>query len=358
MSARAGQYIRRLTRLCVVASVISSCDAAGAQSYEFTESGLVARYGVLGGDIYWVDNDRALLIGGKRDDFVVPVPGVKEQRFHLLLWNPKQKSVVVVHGGDIANGSLCFFGGYLRLEYTSDYRRPSTDQRWQVLEGSLGKEALRRLDDTALQDLRSRAVEVNPHTCREYERSKLPTLGFRTVPLLEGDFVSQEREAKIGEVVHWKYWPRNSSPVSLDITPELIGVARYSRYRDSYVLVEHPRGVQFGDKVVRPSWLLDRTGKVTPFSPPSGPWMRGSTSVMPTKAGLFLTSHAVDVKGNGAAGGYLQSGNTLARIISGVPISFDVSPDGCDIALSIFDYAPRQSSTPRIKTIHVCSKGR
>jgi hypothetical protein len=85
--------------------------------------------------------------------------------------------------------------------------------------------------------------------------------------------------------------------------------------------------------------------------------MRGSTRVMPTKEGLFLGSHAVDVRGNGAAGGYLQKGGRLWRIISGVPPSFDVSPNGCEVALSVYDWIPSKTVIPRVKVINVCSRG-
>jgi len=84
--------------------------------------------------------------------------------------------------------------------------------------------------------------------------------------------------------------------------------------------------------------------------------MRGSTRVMPTKQGLFLTSHAVDVRGNGAAGGYLQQENQFLRIIPGLPVSFDVTPDGCNIALSIYDRTESEISIPRLKAVNVCER--
>ena len=351
------------SRFYVLALTAAVCgaDVAGnaiSAPFAISEAGLVARNRVDGADIHWVDNDRVLLIAGKSGDVAIPEPDVKEQRFHLLLWTPKASRVAVVHNADIANGSLCFSAGYLRLAYTSDYRRAPIDQRWQVLEGPLGKETLRQLDRSALEDLRNHVVVVNPYTCREYQRQTLPKLGVRTTPLLDGDFISQEREPRPAETVHWKYWPRGGSAVSLDMTPEVVGVARYSRYADAYVLIEQPHNTQFGDRVVRRSWLLRRAGEIRPFTPPSGPWMRGSTAVMPTKAGLFLTSHAVETTGNGAAGAYLQAGDALVRVIAGVPTSFDVSPDGCRVALSIYDFSPRQSATPRVKAFDVCTKGR
>ena len=78
---------------------------------------------------------------------------------------------------------------------------------------------------------------------------------------------------------------------------------------------------------------------------------------MPTSKGLFLASHAVDVRGNGAAGGYLEKHGRLVRIIVGRPVSFDVALNGCEIALSIYDKTESETVIPRFKVLNVCSRG-
>jgi hypothetical protein len=158
-------------------------------------------------------------------------------------------------------------------------------------------------------------------------------------------------------MVHWAYWPQSGSPVLLNMTPEAIGVQRYSEYLDTYVLHEYPRGVVFSDTVIRRWWLMDRSGKIRDFTPPTGPWMRGSTLAAPTKRGLFLISHAVFDGGNGAAGGYLIDRGEPKRIVAGLPTSFDVSGDGCRVALAISDWSRDKPVTPWVKVLNLCRNG-
>jgi hypothetical protein len=87
--------------------------------------------------------------------------------------------------------------------------------------------------------------------------------------------------------------------------------------------------------------------------------MNGTTSVAPTRRGMFLTSNAVSVGrgGNGAAGGYLLITGRLMRIIAGLPNAFDISPDGCRVALSIADQTESTGFVRRLKMLDLCSKG-
>jgi len=327
-------------------------------SYEITDSGLIGRALGAATDVRWIDNERVVLIGAQADRYVEPEAGRKERQFRLFIWQPKRRHLVQHLDADIAMGSLCVFKDYVRLEYSSDYRLSPESKRVRVFEGTLGYEKVTPIDAAALEARRSHAQAVNPYTCKEYDVRALPKLGVRVSPLLDGEYLSKDREPTSGEVVHWKFWPRQGNPVLLKISPEVVGVAGYSRYLDSYILGEGPRHVVFSDSVVRRSWLLDHAAKITDFTPPSGPWMRGSTTVTPTKRGMFLTSHAVDVRSNGAAGGYLLTDGRLLRIIAGLPVSFDVSPDGCGVVLSIYDKTESKVAIPRIKSIDICSRGR
>src|SRR5438477_11152705 len=84
--------------------------------------------------------------------------------------------------------------------------------------------------------------------------------------------------------------------------------------------------------------------------------MRGTTLVAPTRRGLLLVSHAVDAKGNGAAGAYVQDGKGLFRFIEGLVTSFDVSPNGCRLAVAIADRSREKMVIPWIKVVSLCLK--
>lgn len=326
------------------------------RGYEIRESRYLGRPGGIQQDIYWLDNDRVIFIGAKPDDFVEPIAGLKELRYGLYVWNLSTGIVDRHYGKDIANGNLCVFQRYVRLSYTSDYQRGPVNQNWYSFHGLFGEEEVVRFDQRMREEQRNHERMVNRFTCREYKGSELPTLGYQVTPLLEGEFVSKDQKQRLSEVVHWKYWPLAGAPILLNMTHEVIGVGRYSAFLDGYVLYEGPRGVEFSDTVVRRSWLMDRKGSIRDFTPPSGPWMRGSTIVAPTKRGLFLLSHAVYSGGNGAAGGYLVLGGEPQRVIAGLPTSFDVSADGCRVALAISQWSRDKPVTPWLKVVNLCTR--
>jgi hypothetical protein len=327
-------------------SVICDAQVRDARGYAVMDSGYLGRPGGIQQDIYWLDNDRVIFIGAKLNDYIEPTSGLRFLNYGLYVWDTKTNAVKLHHEGSLYS-SICVFQGYIRLEFDRKGSR-------YVLEGPFGKENLRRLDTVAIEERRRYERVVNRNTCREYKPAELPALGYRVQPLLEGEFVSREREPIGTEIIHWKYWPRDGSPVLLNMTQEVIGVGRYSAYLDGYVLYEGPRGVTFSDTVIRRSWLMDRNGNVRDFTPPSGPWMRGSTFVAPTKRGLFLLSHAVYGGGNGAAGGYLMLGGELQRVIAGLPTSFDISADGCRVALAISQWSRDKPVTPRLRVVNLC----
>jgi hypothetical protein len=335
-----------------------SSQVRDVRGYEIKESGYLGRPSGILQDIFWLDYERVIFIGANPREHVEPVAGVKELRFGLFVWNVKAGTVQRHFDKDIANGNLCVFQGYVRLEFTPDFRRSPVDQNWYAFEGPFGKERPTLFDRQMREEQRNYQRVTNRFTCRDYRRSELPPLGFRVTPLLDGEFLTQDREQRLVEVVHWKYWPRDGSPVMLNLTPEMIGIERYSEYLDSYVLQEYPSAVIFSDKVIRRWWILDRNGRIRDFTPPTGPWMRGSTVVVPTKQGLFLASHAIDIRGgNGAAGGYLLDDKGLYRVIAGRPESLQVSPDGCRVAISISDRTRKGPIERWIKTVDVCSRG-
>lgn len=104
-------------------------------------------------------------------------------------------------------------------------------------------------------------------------------------------------------------------------------------------------------------WLLKPDGETKAFDIPAGPWFRGSTGYGLTKKGVFLWSAAVGNYDMGDAGGYLmQPGGKPERFIEGYIYSFDVSPDGCKIAMSIA-LEDKPEYGPEMIMADVCGKG-
>lgn len=337
---------------CACIWATGSAQALGQRpaSHGIADSGYVAHPGALGQDVYWLDNDRVLFIGTSPAAFIPPNPAaLPNPSFDLYVWNLNAKSVKRHREGS-PYSSLCVSKGHVRFEF---------DERGSrfVFEGPFGSERLSPLDPQVAEERRRNERAVNPYTCREYKWSELPRKGSRVIPLLEDEYLSQDREPRIGEVIHWRFWPRKRPSVILDMGPEPIGVDRYSEYLDAYVLNEAPFNYVFSDSVVRRAWLMDRNGGYRDFTPPTGPWMRGSTYVAPTRRGLFLISHAVRAGGNGDAGGYLLDGGKLKRVIEGLPTSFAVSPDGCRVALPISQVSRDKPNLPFVKIVDLCSKG-
>jgi hypothetical protein len=317
--------------------------------HEIKDSGYIGRAGGISADVYWLDNNRLIFIGAKPGEYVEPSVGIRFRKYDLHVWNVNAKAVTRHHEGSLY-ASVCVFKGNIRFEFDKNGSR-------YILEGEFGRETIRQLDEEAAEERRKHERLVNRITCREYRRTAMPSLGHQVEPLLEGEFASQDRQPRNGGVGHWKYWPRKGSPVTVDMTTDVIGIERYSEYLDSYVVHRYTRGQVFGDTVTHRWWLMDRNGVARDFSPPTGAWMRGSTFVAPTKRGLFMISHAVQGSGNGAAGGYLFERGELKRIIEGLPTTFDVSPDGCRVALAISEWRRDINVMPSVKVIELCSQG-
>jgi hypothetical protein len=330
--------------------VTGNSQVRDVRSHAVIDSGYLGRPGVIQQDIYWLDNERIVFVGAKPGEYTEQNRGVRFPNYGLYVWDTNARVVKLHHEGSLYS-SACVFQRYVWFEFDRSGSR-------YIFEGLFGKETLRRLEKEAIEERSRHERVLNRYTCREYKRSVLPPLGYRVEPLLEGEYVSRERESRGKEIVHWTYWPRKGSPMLLNMTSEAIGIERYAEYLDSYVLREYPRAVVFSDTVIRRWWLMNRQGEIRDFSPPTGPWMRGSTYVTPTKKGLFLISHAVASRGgNGAAGGYLMGSTGLYRVIEGRPESFDVSPDGCRVAISISDHGREGPIVRRIQMLNLCSNG-
>ena len=366
------------------------------RGYEIRDSGYIVPNPAGMQLLYWIDDDRLLFIGHKSTSprQTAQVPAQRQVDLRLRLWDLRTNQVTVHLDTDVAHGSLCVKGQYVVFRYTSREDEEKKVGRRFVFEGLFGREKLSiaefpkpasrrdafisRDDATknvgdAPKDQKRIAknkpdfVEFNYLTCRHYRRSELPALGGYVRPLLPGEFVTREYaqdDEQARNKLPGTYWyhPPSGKPIPLKLVDKDAGIGRYFSYRDSYVLGEISAHVIISEKVPRRYGLMDRKGNIQDYTPPNGPWMNGTTHIAPTRQGLFLTSSALFgsggyLGGNGAAGAYLLIERELKRLAAGIPSAFDISPDGCRIALAIADQSEDESSIRRLKMLDLCSKG-
>lgn len=359
--------------------------------YEVKDSGYVVPHPGGTPNLYWIDADLVLFVGTAATAFRERTPAAERRPSvpRLNLWNTATNQVSVHHDANLTSSTLCVRDRYVSLRYAI---RNNEEATWRsfVFEGLFRKEVLSEIEtpkpaprsrdsskskDETVQSTRfsSRSTggldkqEFNYITCRQYRRSELPAFGEYVRPLLDGEYMAREyaqddEQARSGLPGTYWYYPLNGKGIPLKLGDKDAGIGRYFRYHDSYVLGEISVHVIISEKVPRRYGLLDRRGNIRDFTPPSGPWMNSTTSVAPTSRGMFLTSNALfgsDGKyfgGNGAAGAYLIVEGRLVRLVAGMPSAFDVSADGCKVAIAIADQAEDSGSTRRLKMVNLCSK--
>jgi len=380
-----------LFSVCDVRSDTPPPGVQDVRGFKIRDSGYIAPNPNKRVGQYWIDNDRILFIGSKSTAprKKAPVSGQRESELRLHLWDMRTNQVTVHHDADLTYGNLCVKDQLVVLRYGVRVNQEKNEWRSFAFEGSFGQEKLSEVEipkptlrrdvfagreDTSrsggpspedrerIAERRRSFVDFNYLTCRPYRRSELPASGEYVRPLLPGEFVTRQyvqddEQARNNLPGTYLYHPRGGGPVRLKLGDKDAGVGRYFSYMDSYVLGEISTHVVISEKVPRKYGLMDRKGKIRDFTPPSGPWMNSTTHIAPTQRGMFLTSNAISGGGsNGAGGAFLLIEERLMRLIPGLPESFDISPNGCRVALAISD-ATVDVFTSRLKMLDLCTKG-
>ena len=289
--------------------------------------------------LYWMDRVRLIFVGVENrfteirytDKSRVPQPGI-------YIWNVEANAVQ--RYADLSSyATFCYADGHVRYAYR---RAAKTFLR----SGALGSEK-EEVFDGPLPN--KPGASVSRLSCREYRQSDYPQMGFGGVfPLRDGDgYIGsiqppKDHQRKLG------YFPTpTSQPIPLPFTR--FTNERYLPHFKAYLF----KPTDVGRKVV----VLFLNGTVREFDIPSGLWLEGSTAYDLTRNGLLMVSHSAatatpKVFRDEERGAFLVTGSQVRKIASGYISAFEVSPDGCNVAMEIALVKP-----PRValQILNVCS---
>ncbi len=338
-----GAGLRRLFWLLTTLA-LAACSTAGAGPVG--DSGIqlsgALGYGALTGQsVYWIDNDRVLFLGSRRDR-ISPLSEREDSLKTLLLeWNI-QSAQLKTHAELGLYSGLCFDGGYIRYHF-----KDGADV--VIRAGEFGHEV-------QIPNRITRTIRLNNLTCREYDATAVAESvgkGFR--PLKEEHGYWGGRSSMGGNSFS-TYLKKQANALSEHTVPiRNVGFPiRWSTFSQAYVF-RRAESLFSASHTSGKLWLLFPAGAVKEIDIPPGPWFAGSTQYGITKVGVFISSKAIGNHGIGHAGGYVLDVHTgaIRQVIAGYIHSFDVSPDGCKVAASVrFSIAPGQ--IPDLVAIDVC----
>lgn len=315
------------------AMILAGCSTSGVLAEApIISSGYFGVGGFGNQSVYWLDNERVLFVGYKDRKSSARSDGPKIQ---LLEWNTATGQVM--SRADLGTHSfLCYARGYVHYHFRNG-------SNVTMRAGPLGKE-------TALSPPGPDA-RMNPLTCRYYDPQSIEQLvGPGLLPLRDEHGFWGRQEDKKSSV----YLKRDGDSLVPIVVPMhgVVGPIGWSHLMQAYVL---RRGETYLSRTGTTGklWMLHPSGRTAEFTIPSGVWFAGSTRYGITKEGPFISSHAGRGLDIGDAGGYLMRGAIPKRLITGYIHSFEVSPDGCKVALSMRP-GLNKGDLARVIAINVC----
>lgn len=325
--------------LCALAAIIlAGCagqhGVAAASGVEIKRSGVLAPGGPTVESVYWVDDRHVLFVGAKPGVFETLPDGRKPLKSFLMRWDTATGEVkTLAELGEYAG--LCYDRGYIRYWY----RRPGGHAVFKA--GTLGSEV-----EVAPKG------SINRFSCREYdERHVHSKYGPGFIPLREEHgYIGGRQDARKQNMAVY-ITTVDGKPGELWV-PVLGAGPRWSEYAGAYVF-RRSEGLFSATKTTGKMWLLKPSGESKEFEIPAGPWFSGSTGYGYTKRGVFMWSSATRAK---AEGGYLIGNSLPERFIQGYIYAFGISPNGCNIALSI-RLQDGASDSAEMMMANICAKG-
>jgi hypothetical protein len=279
--------------------------------------------------IYWLDSDRVLFAGQRG------LPPSGKHGLGIYLWDLRTNSISLYAEGS----TLCYFQGFIR------YLTSGRGGQAMIVEGRFGEEKIRPRwpeDETSHQ---------SPSDCRVYPSKTVPRneFGFALVPLAEGygflDFGNQRTAFPFRSwpivLLREIHGPSVNLPIeSREVAFNKIEYAPHLRAHVLYGMQPKGGGGSWPAGRAQPIYLLDGNGTVQIRTIPYGPWIGGQAVVYaaPTARGLFFTSHQVVNRlstGGHAGGAYVVEAGRVRQLVSGIPESARVSPDGCRAAWAL-----------------------
>ena len=345
------------------------------------DSGLY-RKDVVGGGIYWVDNDTILFSANHGPKPLTPEEMRAEENW-LYLWKLGEKPKP--YGADphvAAQGYYCAARG--EVTYHQEIIDPKTGKvtrtRWIGAPGKERQEApLRRPLDPMAAGVAIDPLSVERNECEIHvdpamegkfyvtDSERLHYLDFGSDPMLASVHAKPEEPVLLMR-------SDKSDRVELPISNAQVapGATYYRMFERVFYLWRSVLGKLpinhfeiWRENNCWPIWQVDpRTATTTHICIPFGPWSGairggGSTSIelAPTKAGLFFATHPI--KAEEEHGFYKLDNGAVSRILPGYVWSPSVSPNGCRVAFIHIPnddaFRPLSPVSSSVVAIDICS---
>lgn len=291
--------------------------------------------------IYWMDNTRLIFVGAedqtaatRRED------KVRVRRPGLYIWDTTNNSLKR-HADVSGSGSFCYADGYVRYVL-------GRSDKTVLRTGKLGIEKETVFDGPLPSNP---GVSFSRLTCKEYRQSDYPKIGRGGVfPLRDGDGYlgltepPQNHQHKLG-------YFRTATSDGIPLPFSRFTNERYLPYFKAYLF--QPTDAS------RKVFLLSLDGSTRVLDIPNGLWMAGTTAYDLTRSGVLMVSHSSATETprvfrDENRGAFLINGSDVRRIASGRISGFQVSPDGCKVAMAIGLVRPQRRGT--LQVLDVCSE--
>jgi hypothetical protein len=337
LSRRVDRYALALVLISTFS--LSNADAAEPRLVRELKSGVRLYDPPFPRGLYWLDRVRLIFVGVEdrfteiryTDKSRVPQPGI-------YIWNVETETLE--RYADLSSyANFCYADGYVRYAYrhagkTILKRGPLGSEKEEVFDGPL-----KGAPDTSISRL----------TCREYRQSDYPKSGFGGVfPLRDGDGYIGSLEPKVNHQPKLGYFSiPTAQPIPLPFTR--FTNERYLPYFKAYLF----KRTDVGRQVV----VLFLDGTVREIEIPAGLWLEGSTAFDLSRSGLVMISHSAATETPRVfreenRGAFLVNGDRVEKIASGYISAFEVSPDGCKVAIDIALLKPRRAA---LQVLNVCA---
>ena len=327
-----------------------------ASPYPIVDSGVWATNS-FPGDVYWLDNDRVLFLGGEDGK-----PVAKEHEA-LVVWDTTKNSVTVQKRNI---SSLCYRNGIVLLGQKID-NPAGGPWKYRFFRGPLGDEQpYEKKSEDSLDPLNCRVVGNNAGHDR----------GHAGRYLLEGhgylDLGDKHASPRMNPPVMF-FKNAESEGVALPFGVRQVERIDYVDFKGAYFLYGWFFNPATGGVTnlwpknrPHPVWFLTPDGNVSEINISSGAWNAGGgVRFDPTKKGITITYHGgfKSYSDPGTQGVYLvREDGRVQKIITGFAIRIGASPDGCKIAFSHApnlesDRHPTDKNRRTLKMIDLCSQG-
>lgn len=324
--------------------------------YPIVDSGVWATTN-WSGDVYWLDKERVLFLGGENGK------PVHKEHMSLLVWDTTKQSIAMLKQNI---SSLCYRNGIVLLGQKVD-NPAGGPWKYRFFRGPLGNEQPQKKEDKDLLDYLNCRIVKNK------------TMDGKRPPgryLLEGDgYLGHGRKQlpdQRANLPAMYFKGEESEGIQLPFGVRQVESIEYYDFKRAYFLYGWFYDAAIGGVTTlwpktlpHPVWWLTPEGSTAEVLIPSGPWNAGGgVFFTPSQRGVLVTYQG-GVKSNrdpGTQGVYLvQENGATEKLIGGFVHRIGVSPNGCKMAFSHAPNAegdrPNDKNRRTLKMIDLCSGG-